>query len=390
MKPTAPEARRTPATSMSGTPYFTGDGSAELQAQVEAGLERVEALLHDEVVYADEIARVTATYLMDAGGKRLRPMLALLTSRFGPDADSDDVIRAGAAVEITHLASLYHDDVMDEADLRRGVLAAHLNWSNSVAILAGDLLFARSSLMFAALGQRAIELQATTFERLVLGQMRETVGPKAGEDRIAHYIEVLADKTGSLIAASAQFGAICAKAPEELIPALAEYGEKVGVAFQIADDVIDLSPQSEATGKLAGTDLRAGVETLPVLLLEREAGAGDAEAGALLERIRTRVAGSAKPRQLGAPAPGTVAGGVEAAPEQTPAADGATEATGAASAAEVDAIVEELRSHAVTGETLAEARRWADEAVAALAPLPEGPAKDALIAFARSVVERDR
>lgn len=377
---TAPEARRTPATSTgSEVGMFDGPGQAELRETIEQGLGRVEEYLHEQVDYADEVARVTATYLMDAGGKRIRPVLTLLASQFGAKPESETVTRAAAAVELTHLASLYHDDVMDEADLRRGVPAAHLNWSNSVAILAGDLLFARSSLIFATLGKRAIELQATTFERLVLGQMRETVGPKDSDDPVAHYIQVLADKTGSLIAAAAQFGAICADAPEELVPALADFGEKVGVAFQIADDVIDLSPKHEATGKLAGTDLRAGVETLPVLLLAADAAAGDAAAASLLERIRTRVAGSAKTRQLGAPAPGQMADGVPGIPEQQPVDD-----------AEIDAIVAELREHEVTERTRVEARRWADDAVASLAPLPDGPAKEALIAFARQVVERDR
>lgn len=377
---TAPEARRTPATSTgSEVGMFDGPGQAELRETIEQGLGRVEEYLHEQVDYADEVARVTATYLMDAGGKRIRPVLTLLASQFGAHPENETVTRAAAAVELTHLASLYHDDVMDEADLRRGVPAAHLNWSNSVAILAGDLLFARSSLIFATLGKRAIELQATTFERLVLGQMRETVGPKEGDDPVAHYIQVLADKTGSLIAAAAQFGAICADAPQDVVPALADFGEKVGVAFQIADDVIDLSPKREATGKLAGTDLRAGVETLPVLLLAADAAAGNAAAASLLERIRTRVAGSAKTRQLGAPAPGQMAGGMPGLPEQQPADD-----------AEIDAIVAELREHEVTERTRAEARRWADDAVASLAPLPDGPAKEALIAFARQIVERDR
>lgn len=378
--PTAPEARRTPATSIAPSAgLFDGAGQEELRAAVEEGLERVERLLHDEVAYADEIARVTATYLMDAGGKRIRPMLALLTSQFGEAPGSDAVIRASAAVEITHLASLYHDDVMDEADLRRGVPAAHLNWSNSVAILAGDLLFARSSLIFAALGQRAIELQASTFERLVLGQMRETVGPRAGEDRLEHYLQVLADKTGSLIAAAAQFGAMCSKAPEELIAPLSEYGERVGVAFQIADDVIDLSPRSDATGKLAGTDLRAGVETMPVLLLDRAAAEGDADAAALLERIRIEVAGSAAPRHLGAPEPGQLVEGDAGAPDAAPEHD-----------PEIDAIVAQLRAHPVTEATVAEAARWSERAIEAIAPLPECAAKEALVAFARQVVERDR
>lgn|GEM_PF-10247 len=379
---------------------FSAPVERALRADLDAGLEAVEQRLRDEVRYADEIAQVTTTYLLNAGGKRLRPMLALLASRFGKEPGGDGVITAAAAVELTHLASLYHDDVMDEADLRRGVTAAHLNWGNSVAILAGDVLFARSSLMFTRLGQRAVELQARIFERLVLGQMRETVGPREGEDRIEHYVGVLADKTGSLIAAAAQFGALTAGAPERTLAALAEYGERVGVAFQIADDVIDLSPRTETTGKRAGTDLRAGVETLPVLLLERRA-ATDEAAADLLHRIRTRVAGTA-PRALPAsarPLPDEIAAAGEAAIAAASASDALTTGEAAARAAaaaaaasedEVAAIVEELRLHDVTRQTLDEARTWADAAVEALGPLPAGPAKQALAQFAMQVVERDR
>lgn len=335
--------------------FLQGPGAGTLREALEDGLARVEQRLAQEVRYADEIAEVTATYLLQAGGKRIRPLLTLLAAQFGPQPAAPQVITAGAAVELTHLASLYHDDVMDEAQLRRGVTAAHLNWSNSIAILAGDLLFARSSLLFASLGQRCIELQSTTFERLVLGQMRETVGPSAGTDRVDHYVQVLADKTGSLIASAAQFGAICAGAPEQAVTALRAYGEYVGVAFQIADDVIDLSPRTEDTGKRAGTDLRAGVETLPVLLLERQA-RHDADAAGLLDRIRNVVAG----------------------------ADDDSDDP------EVAATVEELRQHRVTRQTLDEAHRWVELAVESLEPLPSGAAKHALQRFAIDVVERDR
>lgn len=329
---------------------------AELQERIEAGLARIEELLHREVAYAEEIAAATTSYLLRAGGKRVRPMLTILTSQFGSDPGGEDVLIAGAAVEITHLASLYHDDVMDEADLRRGVTAAHLNWGNSIAILAGDLLFARSSLLFTGLGQRCIELQSRTFERLVLGQMRETVGPREGEDRAEHYIRVLADKTGSLISAAAQFGAICGGAPESYVPAFAAYGEAVGVAFQIIDDVIDLSPRSETTGKLPGTDIRAGVETLPVMRLEQRA-AADGEAAQLLELIRTRVAGS--------------------------------EPGGQGERDEAGEIIGRLREHPVTEETRREASAWADRAIEAIAPLPDGAPKRALVRFAREIIERD-
>ena len=343
-----------------GEPTTAGDprlpaGEAVLRERLEAGLSLVEERLAVEVAYGDELAADTSRYLLNAGGKRVRPMLTLLAAQYGQTPDADAVITAAAAVELTHLASLYHDDVMDEADLRRGVRAAHLNWSNSVAILAGDLLFARSSLLFSSLGQRCIELQARTFERLVLGQLRETTGPKSEADRVDHYVGVLADKTGSLIASAVVFGGITAKAPERVIEALSRYGEYVGVAFQLADDVIDLSPDAAATGKLAGTDLRAGVETLPVLLLERRARVDDA-AAALLDRIRTHVAGT------------------------SPTDDDPR----------IAAIVAELAADPATAQTREEAARWAELAIESLAPIPAGAAKHALVQFARDVVARDR
>ncbi|MET0724881.1 MAG: polyprenyl synthetase family protein [Leifsonia sp.] len=323
----------------------------EFFRSVESGLEDVEAGLRDQVEFADEIADVTTRYLLNAGGKRVRPMLTLLTAHLGAGV-TPDVITAATAVEITHLASLYHDDVMDDADKRRGVPSAQTVWGNSVAILAGDLLFARASQLMASLGEGAIRLQAATFERLVLGQLHETVGPRADEDPVAHYIDVLADKTGSLIAAAARAGVIFSGASSEYEQPIVEYGERIGVAFQLIDDVIDLSPQPAETGKVPGTDLRAGVVTLPLLRL-REYAVTDAASADLLARLEAGVIGLLD----------------------------VDEAT-------ADALVAELRDHPVTAATLAEAHRWAREAVAALDPLPKGHVKKALIRFADTIVER--
>src|SRR6478672_6100802 len=146
-------------------------------------------------------------HLVNAGGKRLRPLLTLLAAELG-DGSRREVIDAAVVVELTHLATLYHDDVMDSAPLRRGAPAAHEVWGNSVAILTGDLLFARASATVAGLGPDAVRIQAATFERLCLGQLHETVGPRPDEDHVAHYLQVLADKTASLIATSARFGAM--------------------------------------------------------------------------------------------------------------------------------------------------------------------------------------
>ncbi|RNE62109.1 polyprenyl synthetase family protein [Cryobacterium tepidiphilum] len=335
---------------------FSTASDRGLAADIDKALDQVEAMLLSEVVFADEIADVTGRYLLDAGGKRVRPMLALLTAHLG-SGDVTDVVTAATAIEITHLASLYHDDVMDDADRRRGVPSAQTVWGNSVAILTGDLLFARASQLMARLGEGAIRLQADTFERLVLGQLHETVGPRAGEDPVTHYIQVLADKTGSLIASAAQAGVIFSDAPPELEGPVVEFGEKIGIAFQLIDDVIDLSPQPAETGKVPGTDLRAGVATLPLLRL-RELAATDSDAAGLLDRLQSDVLDRA---------------GEANSPEQTSAADAAIAA---------------LREHPVTRATLQEAHRWAAEAVAALQPLPSGSVKKALTRFAETIVDR--
>lgn len=332
-----------------GETLFASSEERSFARAIEDGLEKVEAGLSAQLMFADEIADATSRYLMDAGGKRVRPVLALLTAQLGEGINAD-VITAAQAIEITHVASLYHDDVMDDAHMRRGVPSAQTVWGNSVAILTGDLMFARGSKLIASLGERALTLQADVFERLCLGQLHETVGPKEGDDPIEHYLDVLADKTGSLIAAAAITGVIFSNAPEEYRTPVELYGERIGVAFQLVDDVIDLSSAIEETGKSAGTDLRAGVPTLPLLYLRRLAETDEA-AAALLDRLETASAVDADPALF-------------------------------------TAAVRELREHPVTAETLAEARRWSDEAIAALAPLPEGPVKKALTRFAEAIVQR--
>ncbi|QDC26780.1 polyprenyl synthetase family protein [Georgenia yuyongxinii] len=309
----------------------------------------VEDRLRASVVGADQLVDAPAAHLAAAGGKRLRPLLTLLTAELGGGVN-DDVLTAAVAVELTHLATLYHDDVMDSAPMRRGAPAAHEVWGNSVAILTGDLLFARASQLVAQLGADAVRVHAETFERLCLGQLHETLGPADGEEPTGHYIRVLADKTGSLIAASARYGATFSGAGAELAEILTRYGEKVGVAFQLADDVIDLSADAATTGKTPGTDLREGVDTMPVLLLRQRAAAGtlDDDGLRLLERL------------------GEDLGSDEA----------------------LSSIVADLRRHKVVGEARDLAAAWARDAVDELAPLPEGDVKDALGAFAGLLVDR--
>jgi heptaprenyl diphosphate synthase len=360
--PSVPVARRSNSLSSSlglGEKLFASSDERKLAKAIDEGLEAVEAGLLREMSFTDELADVTTRYLLEAGGKRVRPVLTLLTAQLGT-GNNADVISAAEAIEITHLASLYHDDVMDEAQMRRGVPSAQAVWGNSVAILTGDLLFARASQLVAGMGEEAIRLQADTFERLCLGQLHETIGPREGEDPIAHYLQVLADKTGSLISTAARVGVMFGGAPEEYKAPVVEFGEKVGVAFQLVDDVIDLAPREDDTGKTAGTDLRAGVSTLPLLYLRRLAQT-DAPAAVLLARL-VHDAG--------------VAGDASDAARTTSDDDDLTLA------------IAELRDHRVTADTLTEARRWASDAVAALSPLPDGPVKKALTRFADSIVER--
>jgi heptaprenyl diphosphate synthase len=356
MRPAVPAARRSNTLSSSlglGEKLFASSEERRFAAAIEKGLDEVEAGLPGDVRFADEIADVTSRYLLEAGGKRVRPVLTLLTAQLG-DGGNENVVTAARAIEITHLASLYHDDVMDDAAVRRGVPSAQNVWGNSVAILTGDLLFARASKLISSLGERAMILQAATFERLCLGQLHETIGPRVDEDPVEHYLKVLSDKTGSLIATAAEVGVIFSNAPEEYVIPVRVFGEKVGVAFQLIDDIIDLSDATEVTGKAAGTDLRAGVSTLPLLYL-RQLAKTDRDADDLLTRIERDV-----------------------------------NAAFYAEGDDVDfaAAVAELRTHPVTAKTLDEARRWAAEAVEALAPLPDGPVKKALTRFADSIVER--
>jgi heptaprenyl diphosphate synthase len=224
-----------------------------------------------------------ASHLMEAGGKRFRPLLVLLAAETGTHPDSDEVITAACVVELTHLASLYHDDVMDEAALRRGAESANARWDNHVAILTGDFLFSKSSELTAELGPDAVRIQAQTFTRLVEGQIQETVKPQGGDDPLEHYLDVVAGKTGSLIATSARYGARFGGASPQIEEALTAYGDIVGTAFQLSDDILDVGSDSVESGKTPGTDLREGVPTLPVLMAHASTRPQDARLLQLLD-----------------------------------------------------------------------------------------------------------
>jgi heptaprenyl diphosphate synthase len=257
----------------------------QLHAFLEEGLAQVEQLLHREVQSELRFLTETSLHLVDAGGKRFRPLFTLLASQFGPERDrTHDVVRAAAVVELVHLATLYHDDVMDEATMRRGAESANARWDNTVAILTGDFLFAHASRLVADLGPDAVRIIACTFAELVTGQMRETLGPAEGADPVAHYLAVVAEKTGSLIATAGRYGAMFSGAPQERIDALRRFGETLGTAFQISDDIIDIASPAAKSGKTPGTDLREGVLTLPMLYAL-------ADGGPQVDRLRDLLAG---------------------------------------------------------------------------------------------------
>jgi heptaprenyl diphosphate synthase len=320
-----------------------------LTARLNDRMAVVERKLVETVSVADPLAHDVARHLVDAGGKRIRPFLTLLTGELG-DGTRPEVLQAAIAVELTHLASLYHDDVMDSAPMRRGTPSVHMVWGNSVAIIVGDVLFARASGVVAGLGPEAVRIQAETFERLCMGQLHETVGPQPGDDPVAHYLSVLADKTASLVATSARYGAMFSGAPAAFVDVVAAYGERVGVAFQLADDVLDLASTGAASGKTPGTDLRDHVPTMPVLLLRQKAAAGTA---------------SVEDRALLAALDGDLA------------SDDA-----------LAAVIAVLREHPVVEQTRALAATWAHDAAAQLGPLPGGPVREALESFAVSLADR--
>lgn len=228
-------------------------------------LSEVEDRLRDVLNDArNRFVAVGTTHLIEAGGKRVRPLLALLGAQFG-DPDEPKVVDAAVVTELVHVGTLHHDDVMDEAVVRHGVATANALWGNNLAVLLGDMLLARAAELGAELGAEALRMQASTLARLVRGQLMEVVRAPRGADPMAHCLAVMADKSASLISMAVQLGAQVSGAEATTCAALARYGEKLGIAFQIADDVIDICSPSAESGKTPGTDLREGVVTVPVL-----------------------------------------------------------------------------------------------------------------------------
>jgi heptaprenyl diphosphate synthase len=320
------------------------DLNPALEADLAAGMQGVEHLLREHIKGDYPLVEETSRHLVAAGGKRLRPLLTLISSHFG-DPRRKEVIPAAVVCELTHLATLYHDDVMDEAPLRRGVESANNRWGNTIAILTGDYLFSKASDLLADLGPEAVRLQARTFERLVIGQIMETQGPQNGEDPLAHYLRVVGDKTGSLIATSARFGALLSGANRETVETLTKFGEQIGIAFQLADDVIDIASESSQSGKTPGTDLREGVPTLVTLNVMASNKAEDAE----LKRL------------LSAPIHDEV---------------------------EVQQVLRALRTHDGLQQARQQLENIAKDARTALGPLPLNSATSALFSLCDAVVDR--
>ena len=317
---------------------------ADLSARVSDGLARVEDLLERELISDFDFVTEAAGHLMHAGGKRFRPLFTLVAAGIGPRPKSEDVVVASAVVELIHLATLYHDDVMDEADLRRGAKSANARWDNSIAILTGDFLFAHASRLVAGLGPEAVRIIAETFAELVTGQTRETVGPRPGDDPIRHHLTVLDEKTAALIDTCARYAGMFSGAADHEIAALRRYGRAVGMAFQISDDIIDIA--SDDSGKTPGTDLREGVRTLPVLYTLADPSADP--------RLRELVSGPI------------------------------------AAEHEVGEAVDLLRSSAGLATARDTLSGYAAAAEAELELLPESPSRDALASLSGFVVARTR
>jgi heptaprenyl diphosphate synthase len=341
-----------------------------LAADIADGLVGVEKVLAEAAVTEEALLTEASRHLIDAGGKRFRATLVLLAAHFG-DSRDERIVPAAAAIELTHLATLFHDDVMDEAAIRRGLESANSRWSNTIAILTGDFLFARASSILAELGSEAIRIQAETFTRLVSGQVAETLGPRPGQDPLVHYLRVVEDKTASLIATAGRFGSMFAGAPADVVARITAASHALGVAFQLSDDILDVASESAQLGKAPGTDLREGVRSLPVLHALAPSGPGSPAAGSPEDGMplagvpvaAAAVAGDARLREL-------------------LSRDGLTDDSEHAEALAL------LRAHPAMDAARADLRRWADAARTEIAGLPDIPARRAFEIMCDFVTER--
>lgn len=307
-------------------------------------LVRIDARLLDAVTTDDDGLTDMVSHLIRAGGKRLRPMLGALAAATGGGDDTtvgDDVIDGGVAVELVQVGSLYHDDVIDEAETRRGVPSVNVRWNNLTAILAGDYLLAKASEIAASLGTEVAGLLARTIGQLCEGEILELRYAYSTDRPEDAYLAAIDGKTASLYATACRIGGIVAGLPRTQIEALTTYGQSFGMTFQLVDDVLDLVATEEELGKPAGHDLTEGIYNLPVL---RALGS---DVGDELRAL------------LGSPIEG----------------------------AERDRARELVRASGGIEETIAEARRYGDAARAALDEVQPSVARDALGAGADHLVD---
>jgi heptaprenyl diphosphate synthase len=310
--------------------------------RLDADLARVEDALHRSVAAEDPFLTEVAAHLISAGGKRLRPALAVAAAAAGGADVTDDVLQGGVSVELVHIGSLYHDDVMDEAATRRGVESVNARWGNLVAILAGDFLLARASEIAASLGTEVAGLLAATIGRLCEGQVGELKTTYSVARTEPEYLASIAGKTAALTAAACRIGALCAKLDRGEVDSLTTFGESFGMVFQIRDDVLDVVGTDSQLGKPAGQDLVEGTYSLPVI-----------------RALADPVAGPELRSLLGHPL----------------------------DEAERDKAREVVRGTTGVAEALAVGRRYADSAADAMASLPAGPVTSAMAALGHRLLD---
>jgi heptaprenyl diphosphate synthase len=251
-----------------------------LEEDLRTRLNEVEAALDKAVLTDSDFVTEAASYLIAAGGKRFRPMLVMLGGEFGDPTDPR-LVQGAAAIEITHLATLYHDDVIDEADHRRGMPSANARWGNSVAVLTGDFLFAKASEISSELGTDISRLFARTITILCDGQIREMGMAGRADQTVEGYMETIRRKTAVLIATSCRLGGLLSDASPEVVERLDDFGQALGMAFQLSDDIMDVISTEAELKKEPGQDLREGVYTLPILYALQEGEGSDELAGLL-------------------------------------------------------------------------------------------------------------
>ena len=299
--------------------------------------DRVEKRLLGAVETANPQMTEMTSHLVRAGGKRIRPLFVLAAAASANDTAGEDAVTGGVAVELVHIGSLYHDDVIDEAPTRRTVESVNARWGNLRAVLAGDFLLARASELAASLGTEVAELLAATIARLCEGEVAELQDAYQVTRTEASYLAAIEGKTASLFASACRIGGLVADLPRDRIEALTEFGLHYGMAFQVVDDVLDVVATADELGKPAGHDLTEGVYNLPVL----RALAGDE--GPELRGL------------LGGPIEGD----------------------------RLARALELVRGGRGVPEAVAVAEGYANRAVEALAPLPPSPAVEALAGAAR-------